>query len=118
VERRALGRVLGSMSGRGLNRGQREGVAIALGLGIGDVGAVVGLPGTGKTSLIGAIVASAMVRAAVEGGEAPLVLCCSTNNQALAAVRAAVGRGVEVVVICDDTFVRERLGGDQAVTAI
>lgn len=49
----------------------------------GTVFAVNGPPGTGKTTLLQSVVANAVVRAAIEGREAPLILACSANNQAV-----------------------------------
>lgn len=49
----------------------------------GNVFAVNGPPGTGKTTLLQSIVANKMVKSAIEGGDAPIILACSTNNQAV-----------------------------------
>lgn len=49
----------------------------------GDVIAVNGPPGTGKTTLIQSIVANEVVASAIEGNEPRVILACSTNNQAV-----------------------------------
>lgn len=45
--------------------------------------AVNGPPGTGKTTLLQSVVATEVVKAAIKGEEAPVILACSSNNQAV-----------------------------------
>ena len=47
------------------------------------VTAVNGPPGTGKTTLLQSVVATEVVKAAIKGEEPPVILACSSNNQAV-----------------------------------
>jgi hypothetical protein len=62
---------------------QREALHHLLALADGEILAVNGPPGTGKTTLIQSVVASLWVNAALQGGEPPVILAASTNNQAV-----------------------------------
>ncbi len=48
-----------------------------------SVTAVNGPPGTGKTTLLQSIVATEVVKATIRGEDPPVILACSSNNQAV-----------------------------------
>lgn len=81
----AAGRHLGQMGGEfPLNDSQRLALDALLISGNGDIIAVNGPPGTGKTTFIESAVASLWVEHALkENGEPPVILASSTNNKAI-----------------------------------
>jgi hypothetical protein len=66
-----------------LSPSQREAVNHFTAMEEGEVLAVNGPPGTGKTTLLQSIVANMMVKRALEKGDAPIIVATSTNNQAV-----------------------------------
>ena len=66
-----------------LSESQREAISCFEEIGEGEVLAVNGPAGTGKTTLLQSIVANMYVRAALERKRAPLIIATSTNNQAV-----------------------------------
>jgi len=58
----------------------------------GDVLAVNGPPGTGKTTMLLSAIADAWVRAALEAAEPPIIVAASTNNQAVTNIIDAFGK--------------------------
>ncbi|MCL3880707.1 AAA domain-containing protein [Marivita sp. GX14005] len=59
---------------------------------LGDVLAVNGPPGTGKTTMLLSAIADAWVRAALEKAEPPIIVAASTNNQAVTNIIDAFGK--------------------------
>lgn len=66
-----------------LSPSQRESINHFFALEEGDVLAVNGPPGTGKTTLLQSIIADMMVKHALEKKDAPIIVASSTNNQAV-----------------------------------
>lgn len=58
----------------------------------GEVIAVNGPPGTGKTTLLLSAVAGLWVRAALKGGDPPVIVATSSNNQAVTNIIDAFGK--------------------------
>ncbi|WP_237201291.1 AAA domain-containing protein [Rothia nasimurium] len=77
-------RTCGSMSDQfPLTASQRRAVHAFMHDGYGDITAVSGPPGTGKTTMLQSVVASMLVSHALEAKPAPLIVGMSTNNQAV-----------------------------------
>ena len=80
----------GSMDdGKSLTASQRRAVHAFLRSGDGDVTAVSGPPGTGKTTMLQAIVADLITRRALDREDAPVIAGTSTNNQAVTNIIAS-----------------------------
>lgn len=62
----------------------------------GDILAVSGPPGTGKTTLLQSIVANMYVSSALNKEEAPIIVASSTNNQAVTNIIDSFGKIDEV----------------------
>lgn len=66
-----------------LSKSQRTSLFHYATLGHGDILAINGPPGTGKTTLLQSVVATEVVKKAIAGGDPPVILACSANNQAV-----------------------------------
>ena len=75
-----------------LRPAQRESLSHLLASAPGSITCVNGPPGTGKTTLLLSVVTSLWAQAALDGGEPPLIIAASTNNQAVTNVIDAFGR--------------------------
>lgn len=75
---------LGTMSSQyTMSPSQRESLHHLKEIGEGDVLAVSGPPGTGKTTLLQSVVADMMVEHAINEKRAPIIVATSTNNKAV-----------------------------------
>lgn len=82
----------GQMGGEySLSPSQREAVNHFKCMGDGEILAVNGPPGTGKTTLLQTIVADMYVKRALKKQKAPLIVASSTNNQAVTNIIASFG---------------------------
>lgn len=62
---------------------QRDAMNHVVAMNPGDILAVNGPPGTGKTTLLLSIVSNYWIEAALNGGEPPVIVASSTNNQSV-----------------------------------
>ncbi len=79
-----------------LNASQRQALHALTQTPRGELLAINGPPGTGKTTLLQSVVASAWVNAAIEGDEPPVILACSSNNQAVTNILDTFAEATEV----------------------
>jgi len=75
-----------------LDPSQRLAVRAIASLQDGELQAVNGPPGSGKTSMLRAVVASRWVSAALEQGECPIIVACGATNQSVTNVIEAFGK--------------------------
>lgn len=78
---------------RTLSASQREAMHHILRMEDGEILAVNGPPGTGKTTLLQSVIATMWVEAALRQGEPPVIVAASTNNQAVRNVIERFGEG-------------------------
>jgi len=71
---------------------QRDALTHSLTINDGEILAVNGPPGTGKTSYLLSVVASLWVKAALDESKPPVIVAASTNNQAVTNVIDAFGK--------------------------
>jgi hypothetical protein len=84
LRRRQLAAPRGTMGAQyGLANSQADAIAAFTSMAEGDILAVNGPPGTGKTTLLQSIIASEVVARAMEGAEPSVIVGVSTNNQAV-----------------------------------
>lgn len=84
VRRAQLAASRGTMNIRfGLAHSQSDALAAYATLPEGEILAVNGPPGTGKTTLLQSVIASEVVARAIEGKDPPVIVGASTNNQAV-----------------------------------
>lgn len=75
-----------------LDESQRKAVSAIASLKDGELQAINGPPGSGKTSMLRAVVASRWVSSALEQGECPIIVACGATNQSVTNVIEAFGK--------------------------
>ncbi|MBV1881243.1 MAG: hypothetical protein KUG82_06395 [Pseudomonadales bacterium] len=78
-----------------LAKAQRDSLTHVMTMKEGEILAINGPPGTGKTTFVLSAIASLWVKAALAETEPPIVIVASTNNQAVTNVIAAFGKDFE-----------------------
>lgn len=103
---------VGQMNGEyGLSPSQRNAMAHFCDTCEGDILAVSGPPGTGKTTLLQSIVANMYVEKALEDDEAPVIVASSTNNQAVTNIIDSFGK---INSCFDETFEKKWIAGSDS----
>ncbi|MBL4868797.1 MAG: hypothetical protein JKY67_20735 [Pseudomonadales bacterium] len=74
---------------------QRDALTHVMSMEDGDILAINGPPGTGKTTFVLSAVASLWIKAALAESEPPFIMAVSTNNQAVTNIIAAFAKGFE-----------------------
>lgn len=77
----------------------------------GDILAISGPPGTGKTTLLQSIVATMYVERALKEGQAPIIVASSTNNQAVTNIIDSFG---SINASFDENFERKWISGSNS----
>lgn len=75
-----------------LAKAQRDALSHFLDARHGDILAINGPPGTGKTTLLLSIIATQWAKAALDKAEPPVIIATSTNNQAVTNIIEAFGK--------------------------
>lgn len=84
---------VGQMGGEyPLSHSQRESISCFQEIGEGEILAVNGPPGTGKTTLLQSVVADMYVKTAIKREKAPIIIATSTNNQAVTNIIESFGK--------------------------
>ncbi len=84
---------IGQMGNRfALNESQREALHHCLNMEHGEIIAVNGPPGTGKTTLMHSVIASLWTEAALKQTDPPVIVAASSNNQAVTNMIDSFGR--------------------------